>query len=131
MNNIIGDVKRDPKPFWKNINSQKSDKQGIPPLQNKSKRIADTDVLKAEALNEQFFSVFCMNKYDSVPYSIPKVPSMPSISVTPKGVRELMKGLNVAKAMGPDQLHPHVLKSLRQRYAMCYAIYSNNPSIME
>ena len=32
MNNLVGDVKANPKDFYRYINSQKKDAQGIPPL---------------------------------------------------------------------------------------------------
>ena len=36
MNNLVGDVKPDPKDFYRYINSQKKDAQGIPPLKKRS-----------------------------------------------------------------------------------------------
>ena len=35
-----------------------------------------------------------------------------SIVVTKEGVTKLLKGLNPSKALGPDELHPRVLKEL-------------------
>ena len=67
MRNLIGDIKEDPKPFWRYINSQKSDVQGIPPLETKDNGTAKTDLEKAEALNKQFSSVFTRTEYDSIP----------------------------------------------------------------
>ena len=32
--------------------------------------------------------------------------------VTKEGVTKLLKGLNPSKALGPDELHPRVLKEL-------------------
>ncbi|CAC5410790.1 unnamed protein product [Mytilus coruscus] len=53
VNNLIGDIKQDSKPFWEYINNQKADKQGIPPLKTHDNKTADTDQQKAEALNTQ------------------------------------------------------------------------------
>ena len=37
---------------------------------------------------------------------------MPEILITKKGVEKILKGLNATKAMGPDAIHPHILKEL-------------------
>ena len=37
---------------------------------------------------------------------------MHDIVVTKEGVTKLLKGLNPSKALGPDELHPRVLKEL-------------------
>ena len=58
INNLIGDIREDSKPFWRYLASQKADTQGIPPLVTKDKCTAHTDSEKAEALNHQFTSVF-------------------------------------------------------------------------
>ncbi|CAG2218688.1 SIAE [Mytilus edulis] len=47
VNNLIGDIKQDSKPFWKYINNQKADKQGIPPLKTHDNKTADTDQQKS------------------------------------------------------------------------------------
>ena len=36
MNNLVGDVKANPRDFYRYINSQKKDTQGIPPLKRKN-----------------------------------------------------------------------------------------------
>ena len=36
MNNLVGDVKADPKGFYRYINSQKKDARGIPPLKKRN-----------------------------------------------------------------------------------------------
>ena len=36
MNNLVGDVKANPRDFYRYINSQKKDTQGIPPLKSKN-----------------------------------------------------------------------------------------------
>ena len=37
---------------------------------------------------------------------------MDDIVVTKEGVAKLLKGMNPSKALGPDELHPRVLKEL-------------------
>jgi hypothetical protein len=111
VNNMIGDLKHDPKPFWKYISSQKSDQTGIPPLKTKQGTEAESDFEKAEALNTQFSSVFTNTKFDQVPLQN-STTKMEDIKITPQGVLKILKGINPNKAMGPDEIHPKILKEL-------------------
>ena len=117
VNDLIGDIKQDSKPFWKYINSQKADKQGIPTLVTKDNKSAETDAQKAEALNDQFTSVFTKTEYESVPLEKDQTKEMPAITITVKGVEKILKGINPSKAKGPDNIHPRVLKELASELA--------------
>ena len=48
-------------------------------------------------------------------------PFMHDIVVTKEGVTKLLKGLNPSKALGPDELHPKVLKELAMELGPVYA----------
>jgi len=50
VENMIGNIKENSKPFWKYISSKKKDTQSIPPLNTKQGTTAESDVDKAEAL---------------------------------------------------------------------------------
>ena len=55
VNNLVGDVQANPRDFYRYINSQKKDTQGIPPLKRKNgKGVAQSDLEKAEEFNGQF-----------------------------------------------------------------------------
>ena len=59
VNNLVGDVKANPRDFYRYINSQKKDTQGISPLKRKNgKGVAQSDLEKAEEFNGQFTDVF-------------------------------------------------------------------------
>ena len=111
VNNLIGDISKDAKPFWRYVNNQKADKQGIPPLVKDDNTRAETDIDKAEALNAQFSSVFTETEYESVPIKLPSQ-KMSDIKIEKKGVINILKSLNATKAMGPDAIHPRILKEL-------------------
>ena len=49
---------------------------------------------------------------------------MEDIVVTKEGVTNLLKGLNPSKALGPDELHPRVLKELATELGPIFAIVS-------
>ena len=52
------------------------------------------------------------SEYSQVPLLNRSAPFMEDIVVTKEGVTKLRKGLNPSKALGPDELHPRVLKEL-------------------
>ena len=113
VNNLVGDVKANPRDFYRYINSQKKDTQGIPPLKRKNgKGVAQSDLEKAEEFNGQFTDVFSKNEHTQVPLLDRSAPFINDIAVSKDGVIKLLKGLNPSKALGPDELHPRVLKEL-------------------
>ena len=122
MNNLVGDVKANPRDFYRYINSQKKDTQGIPPLKKRNgSGIAQSEFEKAEEFNGQFSDVFTKNEYKQFPLMDRSAPFMLDIVVTKEGVTKLLKGLNPSKALGPDELHPRVLKELAMELGPVFA----------
>ena len=107
VNNLVGDVKANPKDFYRYVNSQKKDAQGIPPLKKRNGGgVAQLESEKAAEFNGQFTDVFTKSEYSQVPLLDRSAPFMEDIVVTKEGVTKLLKGLNPSKALGPDALHP-------------------------
>ena len=122
MNNLIGDVKANPRDFYRYITSQKKDTQGIPLLKRKNgKGVAESDLEKAEEFNGQFTDVFNKNEHTQVPLLDRSAPFMDDIVVSKDGVIKLLKGLNLSKALGPDELHPRVPKELATELGPVFA----------
>ena len=118
MNNLVGDVKD----FYRYINSQKKDAQGIPPLKKRSGGgVAQSASEKAAEFNGQFTYVFTKSEYSQVPLLDRSAPFMEDIVVTKERVTKLLKGLNPSKALGPDELHPRVLKELATELGPIFA----------
>ena len=96
VNNLVGDVKANPRDFYRYINSQKKDTQGIPPLKRKNgKGVAQSDLEKAEEFNGQFTDVFSKNEHTQVPL--------------------------LHRSLGPDELPPRVLKELATELGPVFA----------
>ena len=74
--------------------------------------VAQSESEKAAEFNGQFTDVFTKSEYSQVPLLDRSAPFMEDIVVTKEGVTKLLKGLNPSKALGPDELHPRVLKEL-------------------
>ena len=134
VNNLVGDVKANPRDFYRYINSQKKDTQGIPPLKRKNgKGVALSDLEKAEEFNGQFTDVFNKNEHTQVPLLDRSAPFMNDIAVSKDGVIKLLKGLNPSKALGSDELHPRVLKELATESKVQYLLifFSNQLTLVK
>ena len=119
---LVGDIKANPTDFYRYINSQKKDTQGIPPLKRKNgKGVAQSDLEKAEEFNAQFTDVFSKNEHTKVPLLDRSAPFMNDLAVSKNGVIKLLKGLNPTKSSGPDELHPRVLKDLATELGPVFA----------
>ena len=103
---MVGDVKANPRDFYRHINSQKKDTQCIPPLKRRNGNgVAQSDLEKAEEFNDQFTDVFNKNEHTEVPLLDRSAPFMDDIVVPKDGVTKLLKGLNPSKALAPDEFH--------------------------
>ena len=121
-NNLVGDVKANPRDFYRHINSQKKDNQGIPPLKRRGGTgITASEIEQAEEFNGQFTDVFNKSDYIEVPFLSRSAPFMDDIVVSNESVTKLLKGLNPSKALGPDELHPKVLKELATELGPVFA----------
>ena len=74
--------------------------------------VAQSESGKASLFNGQFTDVFTKPEYSQVPLLDRSAHFIEGIGVTKEGVTKLLKGLNPSKALGPDELHPRVLKEL-------------------
>ena len=80
------------------------------PERKNRKGVAQSDLEKAGEFNGQFTDVLNENEHTQVPLLDRSEPFMNDIAVSKDGVIKLLKGLNPSKALGPDELHPRVLK---------------------
>ena len=122
VNNFVGDVKANPKDYYRYINSQKKAAQGIPPLKKRNGcGVAQSESEKAAEFNGQFTDVFTKSEYSQVPLLDRSATFMEDIVVTKEGVTKLVKDFNPSKALGPDEFHPRVLKELATELGPIFA----------
>ena len=122
MNNLVGDVKANPRDFYRYINSQKKDTQGIPPRKGRMEMVLLSRISKRQwnsIVSLRMYSV--KNEHSQVPLLERSAPFMNDIAVSKDGVIKLLKGLNPSKALGPDELHPRVLKELATELGPIFA----------
>ena len=104
VNNHIGDsLKTNPNRFWSFIKANKQENIGIPTL-----RVNDQPIIKyhdkANALNNQFSSVFAQEKHP-IPQIAPSTYSnIPLLEIGIDGVIKQLENLNQNKVTGPDEL---------------------------
>ena len=70
-------------------------------------------------VSSRVFSLKVIKK--QVPLLDRSAPFMYDIVVTKEGMTKLLKGLNPPKALGPDELHPRVLKELAMALGPVFA----------
>ena len=81
--NLVGDVKANPRDFYRYINSQKKDTKGIPPLKRKNgKGVAQSSLEKTEEFSGQFTNVFNKNEHTQVLLLDKSAPFMNDIAVS-------------------------------------------------
>ncbi|CAM4689446.1 unnamed protein product [Lepidochelys kempii] len=124
---LARDVKSNKKGFFRYVGNKKKAKESVGPLMNEGGNLVTEDVEKANVLNAFFASVFT-NKVSSqtavlgiTTWGIDGQPS-----VEKEVVRDYLEKLDVHKSMGPDELHPRVLKELAAVIAEPLAIIFEN-----
>ena len=101
------------KPFWRHIKALRRDNIGVAPLINEGELHSDPG-LKADLLSQQFESVFV---HDSDQIGTPILPGTPfpnisNLLISEGGILKLLKGLDISKASGPDQIPNKILREL-------------------
>ena len=114
------DSKANPRDVYRYINGQKKDTH--PPLKRRNGNgVAESKLEHADEFNDQFTDAFNKNEHSQVPLQNRSAPFMNDIVVSAVGVTKLLKGLNPSKALGPDELHPRVLKELASELGPVFA----------
>ncbi|GAB0203859.1 mitochondrial enolase superfamily member 1 [Grus japonensis] len=113
---LARNVKDNKKSFYRYVSEKRRMRENVGPLRNEMGDLVTQDMEKAEVLNDFFASVFtgkCLSHTAQVTedkgrdWENAELPT-----VGEDQVREYLRNLKVYKSMGPDELHPWVLREL-------------------
>ena len=113
-------IQENQKPFWSYIKSLRQDKSNIPTLKVRNMAPASTDQSKANALVDQFSSVFTQEDLTSIPQLEQKYPDMKNITFGLEGIQKLLANVKPHKAGGPDEIPARYLKENSAELAPMY-----------
>lgn len=111
LDSLAGKVKTNPKQMWKFVKSNRKETLGIPPIMVDGSLTTD-ERAKASCFNRYFQSVFTMDLTEKPLHANEgSFVQMPEIEIGHNGILSLLNNLKVEKAIGPDGIPNHVLKS--------------------
>ncbi|GAB0199194.1 mitochondrial enolase superfamily member 1 [Grus japonensis] len=111
---LARDDKDNKKSFCRYVSDKRKTRENVGPLRNETGDLVTQDMEKAAVLNDFFASVFtgkCLSHIAQVTEGRDWENSEPP-TVGEDQVREYLRNLKVHKSMGPDGLHPRVLREL-------------------
>ncbi|GAB0183773.1 mitochondrial enolase superfamily member 1 [Grus japonensis] len=120
---LARDVKDKKKSFYRYVSDKRRMRENGGPLWNETGELVTQDMEKAEVLNDFFASVFtgkCLSHTAQVTEG--RDWENAELPTPADQVREYLRNLKVHKSMGPDELHPQVLRELADEVARPLAI---------
>jgi len=114
--NLARDVKANKKAFYRHVSGRRQTRENVGLLWKEAGDLVTQDVEKAEVLNNFFASVFnskCSSHTVQVAEGKGKDWENEELpNVGEDQVRDCLRNLKVRKPMGPDEMHPRVLREL-------------------
>ena len=103
-NIIVSNIGRNPKSFWRYVNSHMKTRSGIDSIRCPNGSTATSDQEKVELLNSYFASVFTDENLASFPLleSEVSVPKLEDIIITASIVFDELNKLKIDKSPGPE-----------------------------
>ncbi|GAB0210007.1 hypothetical protein GRJ2_003466500 [Grus japonensis] len=114
--NLARDVKDNKKNFYRYVSDKRRTRENVGPLRNETGNLIIQDMEKAEVLNDFFASVFTSKGLSHTAQVTEgkgrEWENAEPPTVGEDQVQEYLRNLKVHKSMGPDELHPWVLREL-------------------
>ena len=102
-------MEENPKAFWSFVKKLRQEETGVADLKVDNKIVSD-DLSKAEALSNQFASVFTIEDKNQVPtLGKSSIPDIPRLTIGNEGVLRQINRTKPNKAPGPDGISPWML----------------------
>ena len=115
---IAKECRKNPKVVWNYL--KRKTKTTMPNLKKSDGSYTSSDKEAADALNQQYFSVFTRETMDNLPEineKLLKTDKLKNFNIDEAEVTKILKGLQTNKSPGLDQIHPRVLKELADTFA--------------
>ena len=111
---IALNAKSNPKAFYKYANGKMKVRAAVGDLKRPDGGIAQTNMEKAETLNEFFASVFTKEQTGELPdfEDRPFTTTLHSITISPSQIEKKLSKLNPTKSPGPDGIHTRILREV-------------------
>ena len=116
--NIAKQSKTNPKILYRYISSKSKPKEPISHLIKDDGTLTESDLEKANVLNNFFSSVFVHEDDQNVPvFNSDFKTSTDTITITVEDMTKRLKSLQVSKSPGPDCIHPKILRECAEELA--------------
>ena len=120
---ISKNIKKDPKAFFKYVKEKLTNKDQVHSLKKPNGELTDTDGEIVDLLNNYFATVFSPTENA---FEIPTEVETPELPIVDKVmIEKLLSEINPNKSMGPDNMHPTILKNLSKQLAYPITIIFN------
>ena len=117
---LTSDLKNNSKGFFKYLRNSRKVKSVVTSLERADGSLTETDADTAECFSEAFSSVFVSEPFGPLPkecYSNREFnDDCDIISISEEDVYNQLRKLDIYKSMGPDDIHPKLLKSLAENH---------------